>query len=231
MGISVRKSIGWPPEPHSEPTSTIVLTSPKCWFVDVRVLSPAATDSGHVVDIDWAFAGMSSSTGVRSVWRHWVDSRTENAASVTDEGDCEELPDGNYLEKGEMVNPATGKMAPYEEVWIDVQPVATSPSEVGAMRCVVVQLHDDAAGTRGVVERLGQFCQGIVRTAAKGITVERWQWTADKGWQRTFRLGTGSIPCQQLVHETRLLEEGDILHDNGHLWTVIETAAVRGGGH
>lgn len=38
---------------------------------------------------------------------------------MADYGSNTELPDGTTLEKGEMLNPATGKITPYEEVWRD----------------------------------------------------------------------------------------------------------------
>lgn len=38
--ISIREHIRWIPDPESEPTSTIVLTSPGHRFVDLRILRP-----------------------------------------------------------------------------------------------------------------------------------------------------------------------------------------------
>lgn len=43
--ISLRDSIRWLPEPASEPTSTLVITSPKRNFVDIRVLRPEGSAS------------------------------------------------------------------------------------------------------------------------------------------------------------------------------------------
>lgn len=43
--ISFRKFIRWLPEEASEPTSTLVLTSPEKRFVDIRVLLSAGSDS------------------------------------------------------------------------------------------------------------------------------------------------------------------------------------------
>lgn len=42
--ISVREYIRWLPEEPSEPTSTIVLTTPNRLFVDLRVLKPTTDD-------------------------------------------------------------------------------------------------------------------------------------------------------------------------------------------
>lgn len=38
--ISIREHIRWLPERESEPTSTLVLTSPENRFVDIRILKP-----------------------------------------------------------------------------------------------------------------------------------------------------------------------------------------------
>lgn len=43
-GISIREGIRWLPKPFSEPTRTVVLTSPENRFVDVRILSRDTTD-------------------------------------------------------------------------------------------------------------------------------------------------------------------------------------------
>jgi hypothetical protein len=43
-GISFRKFIRWLPDEASEPTSTLVLTSPEKRFVDIRVLLANGSD-------------------------------------------------------------------------------------------------------------------------------------------------------------------------------------------
>lgn len=43
--LSFRKFIRWLPDEASEPTSTLVLTSPEKRFVDIRVLLPDGKDS------------------------------------------------------------------------------------------------------------------------------------------------------------------------------------------
>ena len=118
--ISTRAFIQWLPDPPSEPTSTEVLTSRQKYFVDIRILK----DSNE--KIDWAFAGRSESrkneaTGSTSTrWYHTVDSRfLTDPESVIDQ--AEMLPEnpesGIALEKGSMVNPATGRETAYVEGW------------------------------------------------------------------------------------------------------------------
>ncbi|KAK4108269.1 hypothetical protein N656DRAFT_784290 [Canariomyces notabilis] len=72
--ISVREYIRWLPGEPSEPTSTIVLTTPERRFVDLRIFKSAATpteegsspESGDGIlplsRLDWAIAGTSSSS-------------------------------------------------------------------------------------------------------------------------------------------------------------------------
>lgn len=257
--ISLRQSIAWLPAPHSEPTSTVVLTSPQRRFVDVRITLPPGSHPPSMVDgsfqipagashlqhgLDWALAGTSSSTPVAGtngavsdgVWRHWVDSRYEDADAQVDAGRNTEQADGSVLETGSMENPATGQVAPYEEVWRDIAPVSALPWRKNAPvsllpeedrrpRCIVLQLHDPETNDRGVAMLLGQFCQGIARTEKDGVTVERWQWrpagplsngegghgdrsdSPESAWHLLFRHGSGSLPCfEALSHPERLTE-------------------------
>lgn len=46
-----------------------------------------------------------------------IDSRMTDAASVIDEGYNLEMEDGSIVERGTMINPATGEMMLYEEKW------------------------------------------------------------------------------------------------------------------
>ncbi|KJR81915.1 uncharacterized protein SPSK_03571 [Sporothrix schenckii 1099-18] len=269
--ISLRQSIAWLPARPSEPTSTVVLTSPQRRFVDVRILLPpgsrpsmvdgsfspsaAGTATGTAaatssLELDWALAGTSSSTPVAGtngtvsdgVWRHWVDSRYDDADAQVDAGRNAEQADGSVLETGSMENPATGVVAAYEEVWRDIDPVSPLPER--PPRCVVLQMHDPETNDRGVVELLGQFCQGIARTAHDGVTVERWQWrpTQEGGaapqvitglggsqeptWQLLFRHGSGLLPCVAAIAGAGTLTDGETVVSGNRTWTVVEAANV-----
>ncbi|KAJ0158492.1 hypothetical protein CTA2_11462, partial [Colletotrichum tanaceti] len=192
--ISFREHIRWIPDEASEPTSTIVLTSPQRRFVDLRILKSAPTADAaqgatHAAKrLEWGIAGTSSSTTLRdgdgagdgaggqvrhSRWEHWIDSRTTDPESAADEGDMYEQADGLTLEKGRMVNPATGEETDYEELWRDVEPVAVVGSGGEAVECIVLRFEDEQAGARGSVVWLGRFCQGISRVGAD-VTAERW---------------------------------------------------------
>ncbi|KAK3379056.1 hypothetical protein B0T24DRAFT_145050 [Lasiosphaeria ovina] len=132
--ISIREYIRWLPDAASEPTSTIVLTSPGRRFVDLRILNPPPGQQAQGSErlplsrLDWAIAGTSESwpleaspsTGSanegasRAQWRHWIDSRTADTRGLVDEGvNYPQPPDGaKTLEKGRMVNPASPVLLP-----------------------------------------------------------------------------------------------------------------------
>ncbi|KAF7320803.1 hypothetical protein HMN09_00166700 [Mycena chlorophos] len=115
--ISTRTSIRWLPEPASEPTNTVVLTGKSGIFLDVRFWKNTNV-------LDWAFAGYRSEDDYRTTKYHKIQalhrlSDTGTPLEVVDVGYNEPAAEGGTLECGEMVNPATGQMARYEETWHD----------------------------------------------------------------------------------------------------------------
>lgn len=250
--ISVRDSIRWVPDDASEPTSTIVLTSPQRRFVDLRILHSTSDNEsdesqtsrsrlpgelkGYTITnmtgtlplsrLDWGIAGTSSSFerddgrgGKISCgrWTHWVDSRTKDAENATDEGDEFEQPGGLVLEKGSMVNPATGSVTDYEEVWRSVKPRGSG----NGVRYVVLETQNEPGTMRGRVVRLGQFCQGLLRDGDE-ITVERWE-EGDEGWKKTVMMGQRALACEKAVKEETEWCEGATVEVDGYLWKVVET--------
>ncbi|KLU89160.1 hypothetical protein MAPG_08134 [Magnaporthiopsis poae ATCC 64411] len=222
--ISIRRYIRWPPGPPQEPTSTIVLTSPARRFVDLRILDPtpaeaaAATVLLPTTRLDWAIAGTSES---------WT--RTTEAG---DNSDMFPQPGGTEtLEKGRMVNPATGREADYEELWADEEPTAIpllpgggNGGGTGGSRCVVLRLDDPGRGARGLVVLLGRYCQGLIRVG-EGLGVERWQWREEEGWGAAARIGTVPVPCEQIIGRlSELLEVGKELREGVNVWEVVEHA-------
>ncbi|KAH7165442.1 hypothetical protein EDB81DRAFT_779235 [Dactylonectria macrodidyma] len=235
--ISLREHIRWLPDEASEPTSTIVVTSPQRRFVDLRIFRPTEGDqkswSGQeealsVDRLEWGIAGTSSSwmrdDGKggqirRSQWKHWIDSRTTEPENATDEGDMFPQPDGTTLETGSMVNPATGKDTAYEEVWLDLDPTPTSSAGV---KSIVLQIETETGG-RGSVVRLGQCCQGILREGDL-ITAERWEWKAEKGWKRSIRMGDGVLPCEKVLDDALEVKKGEVVDVGGNAWKAVEVS-------
>ena len=151
---------------------------------------------------------------------------------MRDEGLVRERPEDGpdtSFEAGRMVNPVTGLETDYEEVWQSFEatpPPAASGRDDGPL-CVALRVWDDARGQRGMVIRLGQFIQGILRTGKKDeeVTVERWEWDGQvKSWKRKVRFGTGSLPIPALTEQASTLQKGEKVRDRGREWTVLEVS-------
>jgi len=241
--ISIRKHIRWGAEAPGENTSTLVLTSRAKNFVDVRVynsdsrLSALPTDPNDdeaINRLEWAFAGQSKSTAAEfdggelkksahSVWSHWIDSKT--LSEVKDEGDMYPQDDGTVLEKGAMAHPETGLITDYEEVWEALEPSATGDDK--NRFCYVLKLDLPSNQARGMVIRIGDHIEGIMRVASR-ITVVRWQWkrSSDEGqptWHRTLAMGNGAIPCEALF--TGGKNGSDDLQQDMKVGEVVDTGA------
>ncbi len=143
--------------------------------------------------------------------------------------------DGDSLELGSMINPATDKMAAYEELWTDFE---IPPS----LRYSVVLKTDGKRweqGEKGMVVRVGEWCQGIITDAAGFCTVERWElssvdndnngegdvdeevaWVGN--WKRVARLGDGYLPCAPTIGKVDL-KEGEEVDGTGGRWVVVES--------
>ncbi|KAJ9607783.1 hypothetical protein H2200_007862 [Cladophialophora chaetospira] len=198
--ISVRNGIAWGYDPPYEDTDTLVLTSTQSGFVDIRF--PRKRELGKPIASDpsfWAFCGTSTTTFLQGdgidmpysshcVWKHEIDSK---GPGIDDEGDMFLLANGDCMEVGMMQNTQTGKVQMYKEYW-------TSPGDSGKIHlvpCVVAKTtespNDHEAqesslqnGSGGVIIRIGNFCQGIMRQqaashegrpmVADAVLVERW---------------------------------------------------------
>ncbi|KAI8157199.1 hypothetical protein K4K49_003524 [Colletotrichum sp. SAR 10_70] len=236
--ISFREHIRWVPDEAGEPTSTIVLTSPQRRFVDLRILK-APTAEGqetHGIErLEWGIAGTSSSSLIpdgkggevrHSRWDHWIDSRTTEPETAGDEGDMYPQEGDLTLEKGRMVNPATGQECDYEELWRDVdpEPASVKADDAAKPECVVLKYEDETSKARGMIVWLGRFCQGISRVG-EDVSAERWEWKEEEGWKRTIRIGTeGTMPCEVLLKTGAQLSVGAHVKHGEMVWDVLESS-------
>ena len=214
------------PEPASEPTSTLVLTSPGQRFVDIRLtkVAPAGTPPY------WAVAGETYKDGQGNCrWVHAIDSRQDEPGEDT--GTMKQLEDGDWFEEGEMVDFDDGKLKKYEEVWRDltIKPTVS----------VVLDLRTDTASGR--VVRVGGYCQGIIKVSGV-VTCERWAWNG-RVWEMAYRNGPERLPCEIActgdyeeiqITETSVevetmgsvvtanLKLGEKVECGGHEWVVTE---------
>lgn len=175
--------------------------------------------------VEWLIAGTSSYWNVEGEdfthgrWEHWIDSRTTDTAGAADEGINFAQPDGSTLEKGTMENPATGKDTGYEELWHAPEP---RPTPAGPVRSLVLKLDRDGGRVRGLVVRLGQYCQGFLRRDQE-LAAERWEWTEAAGWRRMISIGDESaLPCSLILGEDASYHEGDSIKVGDDDWKAIE---------
>lgn len=138
-------------------------------------------------------------------------------------------PDGVHtLEVGQMVNPETGKLTRYEESWVDLKVAVTEVGGEGKRWSVVLGLEDEVNGVKGMVVRVGQWCQGIIKARGE-VAVERWEWVVEttatggsKGdWKRVVRLGRLFLPCS-FTFRPEMVCEGNVAEYGDYKWEVKE---------
>ena len=250
------RKIQLPGEP-TEPTSTIVLTSKNSYFVDVRIFRNSlehdkGKDPANLQgSLQWAFAGRSRKTEEQktegegaiswhNVWDHWIDSKDDKPNC--DEGDMIIQEDGSVLEKGVNVDVDTGMEEHYEEMWENLPVEAFGATQKRS--CVAVEAYHPENHIRGLVVKVGGWCQGIVKKH-HDLTVERWRHqTPDsftekksssiirtnestqtrKDWVRVFRAGAGTLPCEVVCsHSEEALGYDSTFSDgSGIAWRIIE---------
>ena len=140
--------------------------------------------------------------------------------------------DGDVLEKGNMQNPSTGQSCEYEEVWHDLE-IRMLKGESQRV-CIVLEADFPSTGTKGMLMRIGDWCQGILKTT-QGMTIERWQWLhtesphGDQGhdsisevkWTRLAKFGSGSLPSPIML-SLRNLVDGSKVESGGIEWSLVE---------
>lgn len=248
------------PSHQFEPTVTLVLTSPKRTFVDIRIYKPLSTSDMHSPlpnrgephRLEWAFAGLSSSQPItlpptgsqhgrsqkrieketwhnvtHSTWTHWIDSRFPIGSKdiPVDEGDMYPIAEGLTLEVGHAFHPALGAVKTHEEMWRDVDAVSTT--QAGTKLCVVLRCQAEHAGVKGLIVRVGQYCQGLVMEHDI-TTAERWEWNSEASdkadneqWGRTVRIGNHFLPCS-VAWRPELLGLGAVIKYHDFEWVVEE---------
>lgn len=216
------------PDEASEPTSTLVLTAPNRQFVDLRLIKPPSPSAPYTT-LDWGIGGRSVGTPGHGEWIHDIDSRTDEPE--TDAGDTfphPTLPDVS-LERGRMRHPESGQISEYEEAWkhITVLPDPAGGVHDGKRVCVLLEIQESHGGKdavprrRGMIARVGQYCQGIVKDG-KDVSVQRWTRVDGEGWRKVAQIGDGPMACDATwdEHLTGSMKEGEVVVRDGFLWIV-----------
>ena len=210
--MSRRLSIRWMPDPPSEPTSTLVLTSPAEYYVDVRFLIEG--ENGPLSSkpiVQWAFAGTCTHEIVDGLtvgaWIHEIDSQVEKV--YQDSGHFTDMANGDSLETGRMKD-EYGVERDYEEVWRD--------QSVEHADCCVLQMKNQRSV--GYFIQIGEHAQGMIRTKEGGISVIRWN--AGGGlWRVVAQSGT-QVDWFPVPEALAPLQTGAVVIASGHSWNVVE---------
>ncbi|KZS86878.1 hypothetical protein SISNIDRAFT_461408 [Sistotremastrum niveocremeum HHB9708] len=233
--ISHRVSIAWPPSPPSEPTSTLVLTSPLGRFVDLRLTKDKPPS------LSWAFYGVAHYwTDCKSrnhgSWSHEVDSRIialnlePEPEAEDDTGILKSLENGDELEVGSMKDDS-GVVREYEEVWRAEEP---NPRVWKVWKFNHVA---DDAFNQGMMIRLGRWAQGIVRRG-KILTSVRAQLVDMSGseepddvvWRIEFIGGDKYVAEEMMSVLTETYRSDESVGSQGDVppgvWALIESSDV-----
>ncbi|BGP15923.1 hypothetical protein JCM10213_003647 [Rhodosporidiobolus nylandii] len=243
--VSTRISLRWPPAAAEEHEDVLVVQGRSGFFLDLRVRRVAGQDRDFggleqslagETDVTWATAGWKSLLPPRNGEEHprarfdaVLDSRSpafsphpsSSAAppppdgATPDEGSFEKLSNGDVLERGEMLNPMTGTVQQYEEVW---RRLPLLHDEGGGVRVLVLELVDEAE--KGCVGRVGDWEVGLLDSAA-GFGVVRREKRAGE-WAVVYQNGAGAaLPSLEGVQAG---EKGSIVQLGGRTWQVVESS-------
>lgn len=232
--VSKRVSFRWLSDPPTEPTSTLVLTSPSGYFVDVRIFNAPEYESSAFETttptpepLQWAFAGTSSHDTIdpesdgqpqsRGTWVHVVDSK--HPSGFEDSGVFKDLPNGYSLEFGVMHDDGAGVAREYEEVWKDW---AARPPHFTVARAESAGEVVEGGGTKGYYICMAQYAQGVVKDENGRLGVVRWvkdSGTDAQEWTKKFTHGE--------IHEwlpspTSIRRNGGLACAGPCKWVIIE---------
>ena len=214
-----------------------MLTTSTSRFVDLRVYHNTSQpddqdlphDCGPIDQLDWAFAGTSSSQVIADhqgshgfcKWEHWVDSRVVLGAEPQDDSArMYELENGMSLEKGFMRND-DGQTLPYEELWTDL-PVESTEAESSKKVCVLAKMEEPARKARSMIVRVGRWVQGIIAKEGE-VSVERWKWREESGsFERILKIGRQFLPCFIAFDENGDTQIGKTLEFDRMIWEILE---------
>lgn len=233
MTLSTRVSIQWPPELAEEKSSTMVFTSPKDLFVDVRILTDHYPYKKRAVDLpftdvfQWVIVGTEECipNSNKIAFHHEVDSMAiaellQSGKSVSeciggpDVGNFFSIPDSeDRKETGEMVNPDTGKVQDYIEIWRSLDPDFHTPTKLARETSATVHLASvydvNTERYQGRIIRLGNWLQGVLydkHSSAQPLHVVRaHRDSVGSNWHYLIEYGnTGLFPVDGEATETEV---------------------------
>lgn len=180
-------------------------------------------------DVDWALAGTTihypgdDGAPPREVFKHWIDSRYPDAESATDEGTFfRGAAPGEALERGEMLNPSTGRVESYEECWIDG--LARQPEGWAGWILKWESTDDEGVTKRGMMGKVGNVVQGVLRIGEE-IAVGRWENDTENSdkVQRKAIAEIGDVKKFYLGSWDGLKTGDKLVSEDGQEWICVES--------
>ncbi|KAJ8069926.1 hypothetical protein OCU04_000335 [Sclerotinia nivalis] len=239
--VSIRKYIKWGESAAKENTNTLVLTSADKHYVDIRILDPSkplpnnTSDPQAISRLEWGFAGSAISTpaefkdGDKSTlirpahtqWIHEIDNKIRNPGpNDRDEGFMYPVRGTNeVLEKGAMVNPETGKLEDYEELWEDLEVEMMEGKKSDYFMSWVLKTKGTDGEVNGMVIRIGEWIQGVKRNGDE-FSVFRWKWNIKDGWERVLAIGE-DLKLDSRIFENETSVGDSFKTDGGVEWEFI----------
>lgn len=216
--VSTRVSLAWDEEPPFEDSEVLVIVGKK-YYVDIRLKRVPENDCV----IDWAMAGI----------KEWLNTEadppkarftpiltTRSELQNADEGTFSTLDNGDILETGEMLDPNTGRVRRYSEIWRDL------PINKGS----VFILEGIGTSDAPTIQRAWLAKMGNYQAAVAKISEDKFlAWTAEKvagrpGWDVTKFAGPVDAATIVLPIEdpSPLWGVGTLFEANGITWLVKE---------
>lgn len=143
---------------------------------------------------------------------------------MQDEGDMYPQPNGEVMEYGIMVNPASGKEEKYTECWVDLDIESLDGESRKRGWVLKTESGEEGKGgkTKGMVARIGGYIQGVVRRG-DDVSVERWKWSVEaKKWEVVVQIGELDV-SEEAFEVRKEIQKGDVLKSGGGLvWECTE---------
>lgn len=219
MVLSKRVSLQWLPDEAEELTDTLVFTTPKDHFTDVRIykqyypyVQANSTPEPFEKIFQWVITGEEEEiAGTNKIrFNHEVNLQ-DIIESIKTGKTCKSAPDigafssvegsNDRKETGSMVKPGTGVVTEYVEIWRWLDPSQSTPErEVvssGNEERPVETVDLQKEGFVGRIIRLGNWMQGVIYEKGEKehpISVMRAFCEQDQ-WRELIRYGKHAFPA------------------------------------
>ncbi|GAA5860019.1 hypothetical protein JCM1840_001843 [Sporobolomyces johnsonii] len=236
--VSTRISIRWPPAPPTDHQAVCVIQGRSGFFLDLRLRRTIGHDLEEKdCEVAWATAGWKELLPAkaeegqehnRARFTPIIDSRRPLASSSTaplsedqpDEGTFTPLPNGDVLETGSMLNPDTGLVQDYEEIWRRLP--LQAGRETGEVGVIILELESRSTRVRAFLGRVGDYEIGM-EDAERGFGVVQ-RVRREGEWQTVCCNEAGSgLPAVPL--KVPAWEQGSTVELGGRMWQVLEHSA------